>query len=77
MRPRSFNLDDGQYELLQAISALSPIGKPPVASLIRQAVQEFLERSFQNDPSLREKVEKFLERPKIVQLRSERGPRKR
>ncbi len=75
MRARNIHLADGQYELLQALADLSTVGRPPVASLVRQAVSEFLERTFAADPSLRERVERQMNRPKLVSLRPGRNSR--
>jgi hypothetical protein len=73
MRARNIHLADGQYELLQAIADLSSVGRPPVASLVRQAVEEFLERAFAADASLRGRVERQMIRPKLISLRSGRN----
>lgn len=70
MRPRNIYLDDGQFETLQAIADLSEIGNPSVASLVRQAVRQFIERVLAENPVLKEKLEKQGKRPKLVPIRS-------
>jgi hypothetical protein len=71
MRPHNINLDDGQYEILELLAELNPLGRPPVASMVRQAVTEFIERTFAADTSLRGRIEQQLKlkRPKLVSLR--------
>src|SRR5438034_10484249 len=66
---KEFRLEERQIEYLEALIATSALGRPPLVSLVRQAVDEFLRRELAK-PDVRARVERFLrEQGKVVKLR--------
>ena len=66
---KEFRLEDRQVELLEALRSTASLGTPPLVSLVRQAVDQFVAREMaQRD--VRERVNAYLdERRKVVNLR--------
>lgn len=66
---KEFRLEDRQVEMLEALQVTASLGTPPLVSLVRQAVDQFLARELAK-PEVRERVEAYLkERRKVVTLR--------
>lgn len=66
---KEFRLEDRQVELLEALRVTATLGTPPLVSLVRQAVDQFISREM-GKPEVRERVEVYLnERRKVVNLR--------
>jgi hypothetical protein len=73
-RARHVNLTDDQYEALELISARS-LGRPTISSLIREALDEFLRRQLEKDPSIAAELVASRQRgdKKIVPIRPVRA----
>jgi hypothetical protein len=68
-RRKEFRLEDRQVELLEALRVTAPLGTPPLVSIVRQAVEQFISREMAK-PEVRERVDAYLnERRKVVNLR--------
>ena len=66
---KEFRLEARQVELLEALRSTASLGTPPLVSLVRQAVDQFIAREMSRADA-RERVESFLaERRKVVTLR--------
>ncbi len=66
---KEFRLEARQVEYLEAFIATAPLGTPPLVSLVRQALDEFIKREL-SKPDVRARVEGFLrQRRKVVNLR--------
>lgn len=66
---KEFRLEDRQVELLDALRVTASLGTPPLVSLVRQAVDQFIYREMAK-PDVRERVDDYLnERRKVVPLR--------
>jgi hypothetical protein len=62
-------LENRQIQLLDALIATAPLGKPTFISLVRQAVDEFLAAELAK-PGVQTKVDKYLhEHRRVVNLR--------
>lgn len=57
-RPINIVLEQDQCEVLQLIAELSPVGRPSFSSILRKAVEQFINGRLADDPVLRERVEK-------------------
>jgi hypothetical protein len=57
-RPINIVLEEEQCEILELIAELSPVGKPSLSSIVRKAVELFISGRLDEDPALRERVEK-------------------
>ncbi len=62
---KEFRLEARQIELVEALIATSSLGKPTLVSLMRQAVDEFIDREIKK-PGVRERVEGHLKETKRV-----------
>lgn len=68
MTRKEFRLEPRQIEHLEALIATASLGKPPLVSLIRQAVDEFISSELLKS-GVRERVERYLkERGRVVNL---------
>ena len=66
---KEFRLEDRQIEFLEALRVTATLGTPPLVSIVRQAVDAFIDREMAK-PDVRERVESYLrERRKVVNLR--------
>jgi len=66
---KEFRLEDRQIEFLEALRMTAPLGTPPLVSILRQAVDEFIAREIAK-PGVKERVDSFVnERRKVVNLR--------
>ena len=66
---KEFRLEDRQIELLEALGVTAPLGTPPLVSIVRQAVDQFIAREMAK-PDVKERVDAYLsERRKVVNLR--------
>ena len=65
---KEFRLEPRQIDHLEALIATAALGKPPLVSLVRQAVDEFVARELLK-AGVREQVERYLkERRRVVNL---------
>ncbi len=75
-RARNLNIGEDQYEVLKALVSLSQDGTPTVSSVVRKAIQEYIDRRLEKDPSLGEQIA-TLRRRRLIPIRggrsSERG----
>ena len=72
-KARHLNIEDAQYETLNALAKLSEEGSPTVSSMVRRAIQDYLDRRFEKDPSLHQKVIDLLGTRKLVPIRGGRN----
>jgi hypothetical protein len=70
-RARHLNIAEEQYETLVTLADLSEDGAPSISSMIRRAIEEYIERRLEKVPGLREKVEARLNRGKLVPIRAD------
>jgi hypothetical protein len=54
-------IEDRQIEQLEALRAVSPLGKPPFASMVRQALEDFITHQLSNSDT-RQEVEGYLKK---------------
>jgi hypothetical protein len=67
-RRKEFRLDERQIQYLEALIEAAPLGKPTLTSVVRQAVQQFIDRQLE-DREVRGRVERIIgQRPRIVRL---------
>jgi len=72
-RSRHVVVSDDQYQALEFISARS-LGGPSVSSLIREAIDEFVQRQLEKNPTIAEDLERARKRSdKVVPIRSVKG----
>ena len=72
-KARHLNIEDAQYETLEALSKISEDGSPTVSSMVRRAIQNYLDQRFERDPSLRQKVIDQLGTRKLVPIKGGRS----
>lgn len=69
---KEFRLEARQLEYLEALIATASLGKPPLVSLVRQAVDDFIARELAK-PGVRPEVEHYLKNHRrVVNLRDVR-----
>jgi len=61
-------IEDRLIELLGAIAATSPIGRPSFTELVERALDEFVQKQL-GDAATKERVEKYLKSTRVVKLR--------
>jgi hypothetical protein len=71
-RRKEFRLEERQVAHLEALIEAAPLGKPTLVSVVRQAVQEFIDRQLL-DAEVRSRVERILGRPKVVSIHTRRS----
>jgi hypothetical protein len=71
---KEFRLESRQVECLEALIATAPLGRPPMVSLVRQAVDNLIAQEFAK-PGVKAQVEKYLNARKVVNLREVRRDR--
>lgn len=59
-KPCTFYLEDRQIAALRAVAKLAPDGTPSLASMIRVAIDEFLESRVSRNPALKEEIARQL-----------------
>lgn len=65
---KEFRLEPRQVESLEALQQAAPLGRPSLVSLVRQAVDQFVDRQM-TQPEVRERVERYYnERRRVVNL---------
>lgn len=63
-------LETRQIDYLEALIATAPLGKPSYVSLVRQAVDDFIDRQILSKREVRQQVESYLrDTGKVVALR--------
>ena len=68
---RNIVLEDRQYEILTILGEQIAIVKVSISSMVRKAVQDFIDSQLANNPSLREKIEQSVREK--VEGRAQRG----
>jgi hypothetical protein len=67
-RRKEFRLEERQLLHLEALIEAAPLGKPSLTSVVRQAVQQFIDKQLE-DREVRERVERIVgQRPRVVRL---------
>jgi len=67
-RRKEFRLEERQLIFLDALIEAAPLGKPSLTSVVRQAVQQFIDNQLK-DREVRERVERIVgQRPRVVRL---------
>lgn len=67
-RRKEFRLEERQIVYLEALIEAAPLGKPSLTSVVRQAVQLFIDKQLE-DREVRTRVERIVgQRPRVVRL---------
>lgn len=67
-RPTNIVLDEEQLVMLQILADLSPFGRPSVSSMVRKAVQDFLNKHSEENAEYRRRVEMRARRGNLVPI---------
>ena len=67
-RARNIVLGEHQYELLQLLAEASPYGSPTVSSIVRTAIQEFLDTQRATNETFRKIAERSEQRTRLVPI---------
>src|SRR5271169_1534543 len=57
-RARNIVLEDQQYEILELHAEQNPLGRVTISSMVRKAVQEFIDSQLTSNQALRERIER-------------------
>jgi hypothetical protein len=72
-RPTNIVLDQDQLAMLQILAELSPFGRPSVSSMVRKALQDFLNKHSEENAEFRRRVETHARRGNLVPIEGARA----
>jgi hypothetical protein len=70
---RHLNIGDDQYEILLALAKASEDGTPSISSIVRKAIQDYIDRRFERSPALRDQIAKQMGAGKLVSIKGGRS----
>lgn len=72
-RATNIVLDEDQLGLLQILADLSPFGRPSLSSMVRKALQDFLNKHLEENDEFRRRVDMRARRGNLVPIAGARA----